>query len=264
MKSFMHLLVNHPYAIVLTAGLLERIGAPLFFSPVLVGAGALVATGQMRFDVALWLALATCIAGDALWFELGRRKGSSILGLLCRISFEPDSCVRRSKMFFEKGVNRTLIFSKWLPGISHVVPAVAGLSGIPRQQFFIVNTLGSGSWILVLMLAGYLPVERLHVASAVAPIVFEASLFVLAANVGIKYVQRRNFLAELYKSRITPEEVNQMMNSGARMVILDLRHPLDSVVDPRTLPGAIRMLPDEVTRRADTLPRDEDIILYCT
>ncbi len=97
-----------------------------------------------------------------------------------------------------------------------------------------------------------------------APVIFEASLIVLAGNVGIKYLQRRTFLKELYKSRITPEEVKQMLESGENLVILDLRHPLDSVSDPRTLPGAIRVLPEEVTNRADTLPKDEEIILYCT
>ena len=184
--------------------------------------------------------------------------------MLCRISLEPDSCVRRSKVFFEKGANRTLIFSKWLPGVSHVVPAVAGLSGIERQHFFVTNTAGSALWIVVLMLAGYLPVERMHVASAVGPILFEASLLALALNVGIKYVQRRQFLNALYKSRITPEEVRQMLDSGENIVILDLRHPLDSIADERTLPGAIRVLPAEVTLRADTLPKNQEIILYCT
>ncbi len=264
MKSILHLALGYPYLVLLTAGFLERIGAPLLFSPVLVAAGALAASGQMRFDVAVWIALATCVGGDTLWYELGRKKGDSVLSMLCRISLEPDSCVRRSKVFFEKGANRTLLFSKWLPGVSHVVPAVAGLSGIERQHFFIVNTAGSAIWIVVLMLAGYLPVERMHVASAVAPIVFEASLAVLAANVGIKYLQRRKFLKELYKSRITPQDVRQMLDSGEKMVVLDLRHPLDSVTDPRTLPGAIRVLPDEVTKRADMLPKDEEIILYCT
>ena len=86
----------------------------------------------------------------------------------------------------------------------------------------------------------------------------------LALNVGIKYVQRRQFLKELYKSRITPEEVRQMLDAGEKIVILDLRHPLDSIADERTLPGAIRVLPAEVTSRADTLPKDEEIILYCT
>jgi membrane protein DedA with SNARE-associated domain len=263
-KATLHLLVSHPYLVLLISGMLERVGAPLLFSPVLVAAGALAAAGQLRFDVALWIALFSCIVGDALWFELGRKKGNSVLSTLCRISFEPDSCVRRSKVFFEKSTNRTLFFSKWLPGVSHVVPAVAGLSGIDRQHFFLTNLSGSAVWVVLLMLAGYLPVERIHVASAVAPVIFEASLAVLAGNVGIKYGQRHRFLKELYKSRITPKEVKQMLDSGESLVILDLRHPLDSVNDPRTLPGAIRVLPEEVTNRASTLPKDEEIILYCT
>jgi len=263
-KSTLHLLVSHPYSILFVSGLLERARAPLLFSPVLVAAGALAAAGGMRFDLALWLALISCIAGDQLWYELGRRRGNSVLSTLCRVSFEPDSCVRRSKMFFEKGSNRTLLFSKWLPGISHVVPAVAGLSGVQPERFFLMNVAGSALWILALMLAGYLTVERMHLASAVAPVIFEASLIVLIANAGFKFWQRRQFLSELYKSRITPEEVQQMLESAEPLVILDLRHPLDSVSDPRTLPGAIRVLPEEVSRRATTLPRDEEIILYCT
>jgi membrane protein DedA with SNARE-associated domain len=263
-KSILHLLVSHPYLVLFGSGLLERAGAPLLFSPVLVAAGALAAAGEMRFDLALWLALISCIAGDALWYELGRRKGDSVLSTLCRISFEPDSCVRRSKVFFEKSSNRTLLFSKWLPGVSHVVPAVAGLSGVQPDRFFVMNLAGSALWIVVLMLAGYLPVERMHLASAVAPAVFEASLAVLAGNIAFKYWQRRQFLNELYKSRITPEEVRQMIDAGEPVLILDLRHPLDSVSDPRTLPGAIRMLPEEVATRAATLPKDEQIILYCT
>jgi membrane protein DedA with SNARE-associated domain len=263
-KSFLHLVVGHPYLVLLTSGFLERVGAPLLFSPVLVAAGALAAGGHLRFDVAVWIALATCVIGDSLWYEIGRKKGDRVLSMLCRISLEPDSCVRRSKVFFEKGANRTLIFSKWLPGVSHVVPAVAGLSGIEREHFFVMNAAGSALWIVALMLAGYLPVERMHVASAVGPILFEGSLVVLAANVGVKYMQRRQFLKELYKSRITPEEVRQMLEVGERIVILDLRHPLDSLADPRTLPGAIRVLPNEVTSRADMLPKDGEIILYCT
>ena len=264
MKSFMHLVVGHPYLVLLASGLMERVGAPLLFSPVLVAAGALAAGGHLRFDVAVWIALATCVIGDTLWYEIGRKKGDRVLSMLCRISLEPDSCVRRSKVFFEKGANRTLIFSKWLPGVSHVVPAVAGLSGIEREHFFVMNAAGSALWIVALMLAGYLPVERMHVASAVGPMLFEASLVVLAANVGVKYVQRRQFLKELYKSRITPQDVLQLLDTGEKIVILDLRHPLDSLADPRTLPGAVRVLPNEITSRADMLPKDEEIILYCT
>jgi len=264
MKTLLHALASHPYLILMLSGLLERTGFPLLLSPVLVGAGALAATGAMRFDLALWLALAACVAGDTLWFELGQKRGSSVLSTLCRISLEPESCVRRSKSFFEKGAVRTLLFSKWLPGLSHVIPAVAGLSGIERRRFFVLNVAGSALWIFVLMLAGYLPVERIHVASAVGPIAFEAGLLLVIGNVGYKYVQKRRFLRELDKARIAPEELRGMLNAGEKVIIVDLRHPLDSVTDPRTLPGALRILPDELVGRAGSLPKSQEIVLYCT
>jgi membrane protein DedA with SNARE-associated domain len=264
MRTLLNSLTAYPYVVLLLAGVMERVGFPLLLTPVLVGAGALAAVGQMRLDIALWVTLLACIAGDTLWYELGRKRGDSVLSTLCRISFEPQSCVRRSKNFFAKSTNRTLLFSKWLPGVSHVIPAVAGLSGVGRQHFFFANLAGSALWVLPLLLAGYLPVERVHVASAVGPIAFEAGLFLLVGNVGIKYVQKRRFMKELYKARIAPQDLLQMLNSGEKLSILDLRHPLDSVTDPRTLPGAIRVLPDDVAGRAASLPKDQEIILYCT
>ncbi|HEY6272326.1 MAG TPA: VTT domain-containing protein [Terriglobales bacterium] len=264
MKPFLHLLTSHPYSVVLLVGLFERAGLPLLLSPVLVGAGALAATGQMQFDLGVWIALLTCVAGDTLWYELGRKKGDSVLSILCRISLEPESCVRRTRNFFAKGTRRTLLISKWLPGLSHVVPAVAGLSGVDRMSFFLTNTAGSAIWIMALMLAGYVPVARWHVGPAIGPIAFEAALVLLVGNVGFKYVQKRRFLRQLTQARITPLDLIRMIESGQPLVILDLRHPLDSVTDPRTLPGALRVLPDEVTARADLLPKNQDIVLYCT
>ena len=264
MKALLHLLTSHPYVLVLLSALLERIGLPLLLSPVLVGAGALAAADQMRFDVGFWIALAACIAGDALWYELGRRRGHGVLSVLCRISFEPDTCVRRSKVFFEKGSARTLFLSKWLPGVSHIIPAVAGLSGVGPRQFFVTNIAGSALWVLAMMLIGYLPVEHIHVVPHVGAIVFEASLVLLVANVVVKYAQRRRFLDELYKSRISPEELRKMLEDGSPVVIVDLRHPLDSVPDERVVPGAIRMLPEDVERRISELPKERDIVLYCT
>jgi membrane protein DedA with SNARE-associated domain len=264
MKPLLQTLTGHPYVVLLVSGVLERVGFPFLTSPLLVGAGALAAGGELRFDVALWISVAACVAGDTLWYELGRKKGSSVLSTLCRISFERETCVRRSKNLFEKGTNRTLLLSKWLPGLSHVIPAVAGLTSISRKRFFAVNLAGTILWSLPLMLAGYLSVERVHVASAVAPIVFEAGLFLVVANAGVKYMQKRKFVRELYKARITPQDLLELLDSGQPAVILDLRHPLDSVTDPRTLPGAIRVLPEDVTIRAGDLPRDREIILYCT
>src|SRR5260370_1900911 len=172
MQTLLHSLIDHPYVVLLLSCVVERIGFPVLLSPVLVGAGALAAAGQVRLDLALWVTLLACLVGDTLWFELGRRRGDSVLSTLCRISFEPESCIRRSKNFFEKGTDRTLLFSKWLPGLSHVIPAVAGLSGVGRQRFFVANLAGSALWILILMLAGFLSIERILLRSTPGPIVF--------------------------------------------------------------------------------------------
>ena len=114
------------------------------------------------------------------------------------------------------------------------------------------------------MLVGYVPVARMHLVPAVGSIVFEGSLLLLAANVAVKYVQRRRFMRDLYKSRIAPEDLKAMLDSGKPVAIVDLRHPLDSVPDPRVLPGAVRMLPEEINERVPSLPAGVDIILYCT
>ena len=108
MKSLLQMVVGHPYMVLLASGLLERVGAPLLFSPVLVAAGALAAGGHLRFDVAVWIALATCVLGDTLWYEIGRKKGDRVLAMLCRISLEPDSCVRRTEDVFVRHGARTL------------------------------------------------------------------------------------------------------------------------------------------------------------
>jgi len=266
-KALLHLLGGHPYIALFTAGLLERIGIPLLLSPFLVAAGALAATGEVHFDAAMWATLLACVMGDALWYEAGRNRGDAVLAFLCRISLERDSCVRRSKGLFEKGVVRTLMLSKWLPGVSHIVPAVAGLVRVDRQRFLTINTLGSLLWIVAFLALGYIPVKQTHAAAVVptiAPAAIEVLLVFAAGNIGFKYARRRQFIKELYKSRITPEDLRRMIDEGTPVTIIDLRHALDSITDPRLIPGAIRMMPDEITSQAALLPREQEIVLYCT
>jgi membrane protein DedA with SNARE-associated domain len=259
--------VSHPYAVLFVSGLLERLGAPLFASPVLIGAGALAATGNMHFDAGVWVALLACVPGDILWYELGRAKGDSVLSTLCRISFEPDSCVRRSKLLFAKGVTRSVLFSKWIPGISHVVPAIAGLTGVARERFIVADALGSVLWIAGLMLLGYLPLQQslgAGLGTAVGPTVFEAGVVLLIATSGIKYIRKRRFIRDLYKARIKPEELRKLIDSHESIVIVDLRHPLDSITDPRIIPGSLRILPEDIARRVTMLSGKGEVVLYCT
>jgi rhodanese-related sulfurtransferase len=55
-----------------------------------------------------------------------------------------------------------------------------------------------------------------------------------------------------------------MIDSGNPVFIVDLRHPLDYLPDPRVLPGAVRLTPDKLVEASDQIPRDRDVVLYCT
>jgi rhodanese-related sulfurtransferase len=71
-------------------------------------------------------------------------------------------------------------------------------------------------------------------------------------------------LNEYRISRVTVADVHQMLRSPEPPVIVDLRHPLDFLHEPRVLPGALRITAEEVAADAHKLPKDRDLILYCT
>jgi O-antigen/teichoic acid export membrane protein len=86
----------------------------------------------------------------------------------------------------------------------------------------------------------------------------------LVLYVGVKYVRRRRFIRQLRIARISPAELRQKIDAGEPVMIVDLRHSLDFEADPAMIPGALHLTPDEIERRATEIPRDREIILYCT
>ena len=134
MHPDVQLLARHGtfWMFVVTLG--ERLGLPLFVTPLLIAAGALASTGRMHLGLLLLATTAACLAGDTAWYELGRWKGNSLLGLLCRISFQPDSCVRRSQLTLAQQSGRSLLWAKWIPGVAHLAIPVAGAARVPRAE----------------------------------------------------------------------------------------------------------------------------------
>src|SRR5690349_16382536 len=87
----------------------------------------------------------------------------------------------------------------------------------------------------------------------------------LAFLIGIAFFSRtkvRNQQKE--EARISVEELNQRIARHDSLVILDLRHPLDVLAAPQLISGAIPVKPDEIDEQVATIPRDADIVLYCT
>ena len=54
------------------------------------------------------------------------------------------------------------------------------------------------------------------------------------------------------------------MDAGDLITVVDVRHPLALKLDPETIPGALSFLMEEIELRHHEIPRDRDIILYCS
>jgi membrane protein DedA with SNARE-associated domain/rhodanese-related sulfurtransferase len=260
-------ILRHGYLWLFLAALLERIGLPLLMTPLVIAAGAVAGLGDLSL---LGIILVTVLAseiGDLIWYELGRNRGPSVLRLLCKISLEPDSCVRRSEDAFARHMTTSLISSKFVPGVGRLAGPVAGMSGMARDQFLLLNGLGSLLWALVFALVGYIPARKLPIdvlLEEAAGWFLVLLVVALAANVIWKYVQRQRFIRSLRVSRMTVDELKAAIDRGERPFVVDLRHKLEFLVNPRTVSTAVRISPDELSLRHAEIPRDREVVLYCT
>jgi membrane protein DedA with SNARE-associated domain len=247
--------------------LAEQIGLPVPAVPILLVAGALAGAGKVDLTGVIVLSVIACMAGDLFWYELGRRRGRRALNLLCRVSLEPDSCVRRTENFFTRHGVRSLVLAKFIPGLSTLAPALAGLFRISMQRFLLFNGLGAVLWTLAFIIPGYLLSDHIErIAEEAERLgVWLASLFGagIASYILYKYIHRQLLLRELRIARITPEEVKQMMDNGHEHLVVDLRGALDHEADPYTIRGALRMTAEELEQRHHEIPRHKDVILFC-
>jgi membrane protein DedA with SNARE-associated domain len=268
MHGPLEFLLKHGALILFAWVFAEQLGLPLPAIPLLLAAGALAGAGRLSLGVSLFTAVCAALLADVLWYELGRRRGNGVLQWLCRISLEPDSCVRRTEGFFARHGARSLLVAKFLPGLSTVAPPLAGIFRMQPARFLLFDAAGALLWAGSFLGLGFLFSGQLERIAAHA-LSLGGTLFVLlagglAAYIGWKFIARQRFLRELRIARITPEELKEKLEAGEELVIVDLRHALDFEAAPETIPGAVHMDAQELQERNERLPRDREVILYCT
>ena len=265
--------VGHAYAILFAWVLVEQLGLPVPSIPLLLAAGTLSATHRVSASSAVLAVLAACMISDSTWFALGRNFGNRVIHLLCRMSMEATTCVARTEGYFSRRGPETLLFAKFVPGLSTVSAPIAGQTGMSYPRFLLYDLSGSLVWSLSFLLAGRFFGDVAKRSQGFFGFLshFAVVFFVLmvAGFFVWRVVKQRRFLAQVRDLRLDPEELKAMMDEAAQEgspqpFIVDLRHPLDYLPDPRVLPGAVRIGPDEVARHAERIPRDRDVILYCT
>lgn len=263
-----HILLVYGYLLLFVWVLVEQVGVPLPATPALLAAGALSAEHQLSFAVALAAGVTACLISDTCWFFVGRRYGRRVLNVLCRLSLEPTTCVKRTQLSFGRRRHATLLLGKFVPGLASLTSPIAGQNGMAYAEFLLFDCMGAAIWVGTLLAAGRIFGDALkhnpHLLAWVARFSGALLLAAILAVLAGRMYRRRMILRQLVRSRLEPEELRNQLDAGEEVYIVDLRHPLEQLTDPFTLPGALRFAPDELASRAHEIPRDRDIILYCT
>jgi membrane protein DedA with SNARE-associated domain len=258
------------YSIVLLPVLVvaEQVGIPLPAVPALLAVGALTAQGR----VSLWLVIgaiaAVALPVDLVWHELGRRRGARVLAGLCRLTVEPDVCVRRTENLFLRHGVRALLVSKFLPGLTTVMPPLAGVFGVSRLRFVLYDVAGIVLWAGLWAGIGYVFSDAIEVViRRVSALGRTAGFLVAGILVGyilLKYLRRWLFLRRLRMARISPEDLMRKLEAGEEVAIIDLRTALDVAANPYAVPGS-RWIPAEaLDEHLADIPRDRELIVYCS
>src|SRR3984957_10166196 len=267
MNDLLQFVVRHGYTLVFAWVFFEQAGLPIPSAPLLLAVGALAGTRQMNLGLAMTLAVLAALLSDATSYELGRRNGVRVLQLLCRISLEPDSCVRRTQVSFGKNGARVLLVAKFIPGLNAMAAPLSGIIRMGWRRFLLFDVLGALFWSSSFMITGYVfsgELERIAAQAAyLGEWVLVLVLAAFAGYIGWKYYNRRRFLRKLRISRITPEELKEKIDAGEDVIIVDLRHALDFAAQPDTIPGALHMDAAELEEAHEIIPRDREIVLFC-
>jgi membrane protein DedA with SNARE-associated domain len=258
-------LIRHGYVVLFGWVLLEQLGLPIPAAPLLIAAGALARAGKMNLTFAVALAFIAVILADLFWYSLGRHRGGRILKLLCRISLEPDSCVRRTENLFIRHGVRSLLVAKFIPGLNTAAPSLAGVFRMPVGRFLIFDSLGGLLWVVTVTSLGLILGDQLEqIALRWGGWLVAVLAGSFAAYVLWKFIQRRRFLRRLRIARISPKELMDKLTAKENISIVDLRQPMDVEAFPQMIPGALRMALEEIEERHGEIPRDRDVVLYCS
>jgi len=244
---------------------LENVGLPIPAFPILMLAGAYASTRHAVLLLMVVAAVAGALLADGIWYFVGRWLGKGVLNHLCRISFNPDECLERSVDGFHRRKGATILFAKFLPGVNTIMPPLAGVAAMPLPYFLLLDFAGALMWAAAGVALGFAFGERIAVSARGVQGVMGWLLGVgLAATVAWR-VGYRFWLVKRYATpRLAPEEVHRKMREGEEILVLDLRRDDDFAASDRMVAGAVRVRPASFHRRAHHLPRDRDLVFYCT
>ena len=264
------LMARHGYALTFGLLLAEAVGLPFPAALALVAAGAAVGVHALWGPYVLAAAVAALLLGDTAQFWLGRYMGWALLGFLCRVSINPETCILRSAESFYKRGKITLVIAKFIPGVNTMAAPLAGSMKMRFSQFLRLDFAGALVYSLTYLLVGYVSRDFLaallrgfHAAGRAMEGVIVAALAVYAIYRIVQYRKNKTYSVV---PRIQVEELARRLASqdAGRVQIVDVRSHGYYDSGSSRIKNSIRIEPNNLEEEIKNLPKDKDIYLYCT
>jgi membrane protein DedA with SNARE-associated domain/rhodanese-related sulfurtransferase len=262
MDALLHIIESYGLWVVFVCVLLDQGGLPFpSYAPMIVTAALATDKHESLLPVLLVATLAALIA-DVAWFAGGRRFGSKLLRLMCKVSLSPDSCVGLTRRIYVRWGAPSLILAKYIPGFAAVSTTLAGESGTSVRRFVIYDGIGAALWAGGAIALGAIFHEAVEAVLVQLDQLGQLAVLLLLAAVAlfvlVKWWQRRRFLEQIRMSRITTDELASLLDSGSPATILDVRTP-ERRAESGWIPGSISV---RDISELQLTPGDE-VIVYC-
>jgi membrane protein DedA with SNARE-associated domain len=268
MEQVLDFVERHGAAVVFLVVFFDQLGLPIPTVPLLLAFGALAGSGRIDTVSSLLLAAVASLCADFLWFQLGRRQGTRVLGFLCRAALEPDTCVSKTHDIFARHGVKSLLVAKFIPGFDTVAPPLAGMLGVGAGRFLLWSSAGALLWLVAFGGLGYLFSDRIEELASAADQLGSTLALAVAGLVVLylawKYLDRQRVLRGIRTARITPDDLYQMILSGSEPVILDARSASDLQALPFVIQGAQILTLEDLDAADLEIPREREIIVYCS
>jgi membrane protein DedA with SNARE-associated domain/rhodanese-related sulfurtransferase len=246
--------------------LLAESGLPLPAFPILVAAGALATRGGHSLIGLIAAGVGACLIADLAWYWCGKRYGGRVLGWLCRLSLSPDRCVRQTQTMFLKVGKSSLVLAKFLPALSVVSVAMAGVARMPPAAFVPLDAVGALLFVSAALLLGWAfqdsIADILKALADTGKIGLLALLLLLCLYLLIRWWRRRLFIRALRMNRITVPELQRAIAEGRNPLILDAR-PIEISLRDGMIPGAVSAGPEGLDAIVAAARGDREVVVYC-
>ena len=259
------------YGGVLLAVFAQQLCLPIPSVVVLMAAGALSAAGRMQASIIVVLGVLGCLAGDGIWFWVGRKWGSKAVRVLCRLTPDPRSCSRDAQEKFRRYGLPLLCVAKFLPGLDLVMPPLGGAQGVPATAFVALDAVGSFLWAGLYVGLGYVFSKELDTAirwveqcGLTLGIAIAGPVALYAGWRGLVLIR---MIRQLRLRRISPPLLARKLKSGRKFAVLDLSNFEEDAdaKSPEGIPGAFGVDPSILRKSPQiAVPSDVKIVLYCS